>query len=92
MLEFALLLLEISAAIAVSASPGPGTGVLIGLLTITTVMQRGSDFEDGIDLRMSAPPSWCSCLVEVKSFFNFWPQDRSLQRCFRLANLLAVVS
>ena len=91
LLGFTVLLLVIAGTIAVMASTRWASGVLVGLMVIATLIQRGYDFEDGVEVQHTMLPPPFRWLTRLEMFFNFWQQDRPLWRCYRMATLLAVV-
>ena len=92
LLGFTMVLLAIAGSIAIMASPKWASGVLLGLVVTAALIQRGYDFEDGVDVHHTMLPAPFSWLTKVEMFFNFWQQDRPLWRCYRMATLLAIVA
>ena len=92
LLGFTVLLLAIAVTIAVMASPRWASGVLMGLVVTATLIQRGYDFEDGVEVQHTMLPPPFRWLTRLEMFFNFWQQDRPLWRCYRMATLLAIIA
>ena len=92
LLGFTVLLLAIAGTIALMASPRWASGVLVGLVVIATLIQRGYDFEDGVEVQHTMLPPPFRWLTRLEVFFNFWQQDRPRWRCYRMATLLAIVA